>query len=72
LFVNYFLSINDKYLAFNKFSRKSGGRPPHSKTLARLAARPLVSAKRLGLRQSSGAFNAQKLPDSLDRTSLRV
>jgi hypothetical protein len=38
-------------------SIESGGGPPHSKMLARGPERMTV-AKRLGVRQSSGAFNS--------------
>ena len=42
-----------------RFAGKSGGGPPQSKTLARNSTIPM-NAKRLGLRQSSGAFDGAR------------
>jgi len=47
---------------------KSGGGPPHSKTLARFSA-ILVCAERLGVRQSSGALR-QRNPATKSKSAL--
>src|SRR5664280_955631 len=47
---------------------KSGGGPPHSRTLARFST-AFANAKRLGLRQPAGAFAGNNLPRELNPTT---